>query len=109
MAGMKSSESDIQSGETSWFLYLIRCKDGALYTGITTDVSRRLAEHQAGKGAKYLRGKAPLELVLQQEMGSRSAALIAEAAIKKLSKADKELIISTGWPMAQCPSRGPVA
>jgi len=82
-----------------WFLYLIRCKGGALYTGITTDVDRRFAEHQAGKGAKYLRGKAPLTLVFQQKIGSRSAALKAEAAIKKLSNVDKEIIISKGWEM----------
>jgi len=100
MAMMKSSETT----ETPWFLYLIRSKDGSLYTGITTDVDRRLAEHQAGKGAKYLRGKAPLMLAFQQKIGSRSAALIAEAAIKKLSKADKELIINTGWPVEQSPA-----
>jgi len=85
--------------EVTWFLYLIRCKDGALYTGITTDVDRRFAEHQSGKGAKYLRGKTPLTLAFQQKIGSRSAALKAEASIKKLSKADKETIINTGWPM----------
>jgi len=82
--------------EVTWFLYLIRCKDGSLYTGITTDVDRRFAEHQSGKGAKYLRGKAPLTLVFQQKVGSRSAALKAEASIKQLSKADKEGIVSTG-------------
>jgi len=85
--------------EVTWLLYLIRCKDGTLYTGITTDVDRRFAEHQSGKGAKYLRGKAPLTLVFQQKIGSRSAALKAEASIKKLSKADKETIINTGWAM----------
>jgi len=84
--------------EGTWFLYLIRCKDGSLYTGITTDVDRRFAEHQSGKGAKYLRGKTPLTLVFQQKIGSRSAALKAEASIKKLSKVEKEAIINTGWP-----------
>ena len=82
--------------EVPWYLYLVRCRDGALYTGITTDVERRFAEHQAGKGAKYLRGKAPLTLVFQQIIGARSAALMAEASIKKLSKADKETMIKTG-------------
>lgn len=76
-----------------WYVYLIRCKDGSLYTGISTDVARRLDEHISGKGAKYLRGRAPLNLVYQQAIGSRSEALIAEAAIKKLSKADKEVLI----------------
>jgi putative endonuclease len=81
-----------------WSLYLVRCKGGHLYTGITTDVERRFAEHQSGKGAKYLRGKTPLELVFQQQIGSRSEALKIEALIKKWPKADKEKIINTGLP-----------
>jgi len=101
VGAMKAPASDPTSTEpeVTWFLYLIRCKDGALYTGITTDVDRRFAEHQSGKGAKYLRGKAPLTLAFQQKIGSRSAALKAEASIKKLSKANKEAIINTGWTM----------
>lgn len=76
-----------------WFIYLIRCKSGQLYTGITTDVQRRLAEHQSSKGAKYLRGRGPLQLVFQQKVGSRSDALKMEAAIKKLPKPAKEEFI----------------
>jgi len=76
-----------------WFIYLIRCKNGQLYTGITTDVQRRLAEHQSSKGAKYLRGRGPLQLVFQQKVGSRSDALKMEAAIKKLPKPAKEEFI----------------
>jgi len=86
------------ASSVEWFLYLIRCKGGQLYTGITTDVERRFSEHQAGTGAKYLRGKTPLALVFQQKIGSRSEALKVEAAIKQLTKADKETIITTGWP-----------
>lgn len=74
---------------------MIRCKGGVLYTGITTDISRRFAEHQAGKGAKFLRGKAPLELVYQQEVGSHSDALKLEIKTKKLTKLEKELLIKT--------------
>jgi putative endonuclease len=81
-----------------WSLYLVRCKGGHLYTGIATDVERRFAKHQSGKGAKYLRGKNPLELVFQQKIGSRSEALKIEALIKKWPKADKEKIINTGLP-----------
>jgi len=77
-----------------WYLYMIRCKGDVLYTGITTDVSRRFTEHQAGKGAKFLRGKAPLELVYQREIGSHSDALKLEIKTKKLSKAKKEAIIA---------------
>ena len=78
-----------------WHLYIVRCKGDKLYTGITTDISRRFAEHQAGKGAKFLRGKAPLELVYQQTIGSHSDALKEELRIKSLSKRDKEKLIQS--------------
>jgi putative endonuclease len=71
-------------------VYLIRCRDGSLYTGIATDVERRLAEHRDGrKGARYLRGRGPLSLVFQRHIGSRSLASRIEARIKRLSKADR--------------------
>ncbi len=78
-----------------WHLYLIRCHDGSLYTGITTDVARRFAEHQGNgdAGAKYLRGRGPLVLVFQKKLGSRSLALGVESKVKKLSKARKEDLI----------------
>jgi putative endonuclease len=80
-----------------WYLYLVRCHDGSLYTGITTNVARRFAEHQENKGAgaKYLRGRGPLMLVFQKKLGSRSLALSAENKVKKLSKARKEELIRT--------------
>ena len=75
-----------------WHLYLIRTRRGTLYTGITTDVARRFAEHQAGgpKCAKYLRGRGPLQLVFQEAIGTRAAAQQAEYAVKRLPKAAKE-------------------
>jgi len=78
-----------------WHLYLIRCHDGSLYTGITTNVARRFAEHQGNgdTGAKYLRGREPLVLVFQKKLGSRSLALGVESKVKKLSKARKEELI----------------
>ena len=78
-----------------WYLYLIRCNDGSLYTGITTNVARRFAEHNGSgdTGAKYLRGRAPLVLVYQKKLGSRSLALSVESKVKKLSKARKEDLI----------------
>jgi len=76
-----------------WYLYLIRCRDGSLYTGITTDVDRRLAEHQSGKGSKYLRGRSPLILVFQKELGSKNLALAMENKVKKLTKKQKEELI----------------
>jgi putative endonuclease len=80
-----------------WYLYLIRCRDGSLYTGITTDVTRRFTQHQGKRdsGAKYLRGREPLELVFQKKLGSRSLALGVENKVKTLSKARKEELIRT--------------
>ena len=75
---------------SDYSVYLVRCRDGSLYTGITTDVARRIAEHQDGtKGAKYLRGKGPLTLVYQQEIGDRSLASKIESRIKRLASAEK--------------------
>ena len=58
-----------------WYVYILRCGDGTLYTGITDDIPRRLAAHRAGKGAKYTRGRGPLELVYQERVPDKSAAL----------------------------------
>lgn len=83
--------------ETPWFLYMIRCKGGLLYTGITTDVTRRFKQHESGKGAKFLRGKGPLSLVFKHPAGNRSEASKLEAVVKKWAKADKEQVIEKGW------------
>lgn len=82
----------------TWHVYLIRTRHGALYTGIATDVSRRLKEHEQGgdRGAKYLRSKGPLQLVYQAEIGTRALALKAECAIKKFSKRKKEKLVAAG-------------
>ena len=75
---------------SAYSVYLVRCRDGSLYTGIATDVARRLAEHEDGvKGAKYLRGKGPLTLVFKQEIGDRSLASKIESRIKRLTSAEK--------------------
>lgn len=79
--------------ETKWYLYILRCGDGTLYTGITPDVEKRLEAHRSGKGAKYTRGRNPLELAYQEECGSHSEALKREAAVKKLSRQQKEMLI----------------
>ena len=78
-----------------WYVYLIRTRDGNLYTGVATDVRRRFEEHQTpgGKGARYLRGRAPLKLVFKRRIGSRSLAQRAEQRIKHLPKRGKEQII----------------
>jgi putative endonuclease len=78
-----------------WFLYIIRCHDNNLYTGIATDVGRRFIEHEHGRGAKYLRGKGPLTLAFCKKTGNRSRALTLEYRVKRLSKAEKERIVVT--------------
>lgn len=78
-----------------WHVYIIRCGDGSFYTGISTDVPRRLAEHQdSDKGAKYLRGRQPLELVYQVAVSDHSTAARLEYKIKQLSPAQKQQLIS---------------
>ena len=79
--------------EKTWFLYILRCGDGTLYTGITTDVQARFAQHQAGKGAKYTRGRGPLEVVYTEECGDHSAALKRELAIKALPREEKDKLL----------------
>lgn len=77
----------------SWYVYMLRCGDGSLYTGCTTDVARRLKAHQSGKGAKYTRSHQPVVLAYTEEAADHSAALRREAAIKKLSRIEKEWLL----------------
>lgn len=80
---------------SDWYLYLIRCRDGTLYTGISTDVVRRLAQHMGSRtaGSRYLKGRGPLTLVFQKKLGSMSLALKVERRVKRMSKARKEKLI----------------
>ena len=80
----------------AWYVYILRCGDGSLYTGSTEDVPRRLAAHRSGKGAKYTRGRGTLELVFTQQVEDKSAALRREAQIKKLRRGEKEKLIARG-------------
>lgn len=77
-----------------WFLYIIRTAKHSLYTGITTDVARRLRQHQNGKGAKHLKGHHSLTVVYQISVGNRSTALKLEYRIKQLSKQKKEQLVA---------------
>lgn len=77
----------------SWYVYMLRCGDGSLYTGVTDNVERRLAAHRSGRGAKYTRGRGPLEMVYTEEVPDKSAALRREYQIKRLSREEKERLI----------------
>jgi putative endonuclease len=75
-------------------VYLLRCRDGSLYTGITNDLTRRLDAHQRGTASAYTRSRRPLALAYREELPDRSAALKREAAIRRLSRADKLALCS---------------
>lgn len=78
----------------NWYVYMLRCRDGTLYTGCTDDVERRVAVHNSGKGAKYTRSRLPAVLVYREECPDKSAALKREYAIKQLRKSRKEQMIN---------------
>ena len=73
----------------TWVCYLLQCADNTLYCGITNNLDKRLAAHNAGEGAKYTRGRAPLQLVYQEQCEDKSAALKRERQIKKMPRSDK--------------------
>lgn len=79
----------------AWYVYILRCGDGTLYTGITPDVQSRLAKHEQGLGAKYTRGRGPLTLVYTEECTDRAAASRREYAIKHLTRQEKEALIAS--------------
>ncbi|WP_243285988.1 GIY-YIG nuclease family protein [Geothrix terrae] len=84
----------------TWWVYLLRCGDGTLYCGIALDVAARLKLHQEGRGAKYTRGRGPLELAYQEACGSKADALRRERTLKRLKRPGKEALIAaaTGRP-----------
>jgi predicted GIY-YIG superfamily endonuclease len=90
------------SVSATWWLYILRCGDGSLYTGVTTDVARRLGDHRSGRGARYTRGRGPLRVVYVEACEGRSAALKREAAIKRLAPAAKrKLVRGAARPLAR--------
>ena len=79
----------------AWYVYMLRCGDGSLYTGCTDNVERRLVAHQSGKGAKYTRSRLPVTLAYREEAADKPAALRREAAIKRLTRAEKLALLET--------------
>ena len=78
-----------------WIVYILRCGDGTLYTGVTNNLPRRLAAHRAGRGAKYTRGRGPLELVYAEAQPDRAAASRREWAVKQLTRSGKEALAAS--------------
>lgn len=87
------------------YAYVLRCSDGSFYTGYTTDVERRVREHDAGDGAKYTRGRTPVELVHVERFDSKSAAMSREYEIKQLSRAAKEALVEDAGAETEFRSR----
>lgn len=90
------AEGRCSSLERSWQLYLLRCGDGTLYTGIALDAQKRLLAHQKGKGAKYTRGRGPLKLVYTETCTNHSDALKRELEVKAMTREQKEALIEAG-------------
>ena len=88
-----SDSLESETGAAEHFVYVLECGDGSLYTGYTTDVQRRVEEHRDGIGAKYTRGRTPIELVHVEAFPDRSAAQAREAEIKSLSRREKKVLV----------------
>lgn len=86
------------SADGTWYLYLLECTGDSIYTGITTDVARRFAQHQSGKGAKYTRSRKPIRILAELRFDSKSEALKAEIEIKRMSSAQKRAFCAQHEP-----------
>lgn len=84
----------LNSEAKSWFVYIVRCSDNSLYTGIAIDVEARVTQHNKGKGAKYTRSRSPVELVYTERLNQKGDALRREIVIKKLSSQQKRKLVS---------------
>ncbi len=96
LRGMKAQEEQATPAapvEVVWSLYILECCDGSFYTGVTTDINRRLREHQAGKASRYTRTRRPVVLAYREECGSRAVSLSRECAVKSLSRQGKEELV----------------
>ncbi len=85
----------------SWLVYILRCRDGSLYTGITNDLPKRLKAHAAGKASRYTRSRLPVTLAYTEPQPTKSRALKREAAIKRLSRQAKVEMVSAGGPIRE--------
>lgn len=98
---LKESRRRKHTPKDPWVLYILKCNDGTLYTGIAKDLQKRFQTHNSGKGAKYTRTRLPLELLYQEACKNRTQALIREYAVKSLSRKKKETLILSGSHSAQ--------
>ncbi|MDD8027236.1 MAG: GIY-YIG nuclease family protein [Acidobacteriota bacterium] len=92
------AKTGVSAGDPAvlWHLYILKCGDGSYYTGVTTDIERRVREHQEGKASRYTRTHLPVELIHKETCGSRPLALSRECAVKSLSREKKEDLVAGG-------------
>ncbi|TET53247.1 MAG: GIY-YIG nuclease family protein [Anaerolineales bacterium] len=90
-----------------WFLYVLRCADDTLYTGVTTDRARRLAEHNAGRGSRYTAGRRPVSMIGSWSFADRAEAQAAEAHFRRQSRAQKLAIVADRLPFLGSPFHYP--
>ena len=98
--------ADTVPAAPAWSVYILRCADGSLYTGVTNDLERRISQHNAGRGARYTRGRGPVTLAFSEPQPTHGAALQRELAIKKFSRAEKEALIRAETSPARTRSAG---
>ncbi len=89
----KQAKKRKKKGEKDWFLYVLKCKDGSFYTGVTNDVQRRFKMHENGKASKYTRARRPVKLIYEELCGRRADALVRECQVKAYSRKEKEELI----------------
>ena len=89
----ESPAPKLQANEETWFLYIVECRDGSLYTGITNDLDRRLSQHNDGTGARYTRSRRPVRMRYHEACESRSAALMRECAVRLLTPKEKRALV----------------
>lgn len=95
MIEVKSNEDGSLTKSTTWFVYILKCADGSFYTGITTDLTRRCEQHNAGTASRYTRSRLPVNIVYHEIQATRSSALKRELAIKAMSRKVKEELIKS--------------
>jgi len=96
LAGIKKKKKPSRQKEknaNAWSLYILKCSDGSFYTGITTDLDRRLKMHQTGKASRYTRTRGPVEMLYSETCGDRSSALIRECEVKEWPRTKKEKLV----------------
>jgi putative endonuclease len=93
---VRESQIPAQATAATWSLYILRCRDGSFYTGVTTDIDRRFREHAEGRASRFTRTRRPVVLIYQEKCGNRAQALSRECAVKSMGRQGKEDLVAGG-------------